>query len=118
MERQTLARFRWVILIGGGTVFAGMAWFLVPFHYPGPLAVFIGTVFVSTKGFCANRELRRSGLEVDDIGICRWLRTRDWSAVIYCAAFGGITAITLYCLSRIAVRVTAPIMTGLEQHSP
>ena len=117
MERQTLARFRWVTLIGGAALFASMACFVAPFHYPGPMAVLIGTVFLGARGFCAHRELLSSGQEVEEVGICRWLRTRDWSAVVYCAAVGGVTAITLYCLSRIAARVTAPIMAGLG-HNP
>ena len=70
MDRQTLAQFRWVVLLGGATLFLGMAYFVVPFHYPGPLAVLIGTGIVATRGF--SRKPSPANLGTGDDGL------RDW----------------------------------------
>ncbi len=115
MDGQTLSQLRWVVLGGGITLFLCMACFAVPFHHPGPLAVLIGTAILAARGFRTHRELGTSG-QATGIGVSEWVRSRDWSALVYCAAVGGITAVTLYCLSRILARVTAPIMSGLGHH--
>ena len=81
MDRQTLARFRWVVLLGGATLFLGMAYFVVPFHCPGPLAVLIGTGNRPLPGgFAQNRYLLISGQAMTSFGISEWLRSRDWSS--------------------------------------
>ncbi len=116
MDRQSLSRFRWVVLGGGTGLFLCMACFVVPFHYPGPLAVLTGTAILATRGFSANRDPQISA-QATGSGVGEWLRSRDWNALVYCAAVGGITAVTLYCMSRIVARVTASIMSGLGHHS-
>ena len=116
MDRQMLCQFRWVVLLGGATLFLGMAYFVVPFHCPGPLAVLIGTGIVATRGFRANRYLRISGQAMTGFGIGEWLRSRDGSSLVYCAVVGGFTAIALYCMSGVVARVTAPIMAGLGHY--
>ena len=100
MNHQTVSQFRWMVLGCGATVFLCMACFDVPFHCPGPLAVLTGTAIVATTGFRAHRELGISG-QTTGMGIGVWLRSRDWYALVHCAAAGGITAVILYCMSRI-----------------
>jgi len=112
MDPQSLLRFRWGVLGAGTTLFLCMAC-VVPFHYPRPLAVLMGTASVAIRDFRAPGEL---GISATGMGIEEWVRSRDWSALVYCAAVGGITAVTLYCMSRILARVTAPIMSRFGHH--
>jgi hypothetical protein len=91
MDSQMLSQLGWFIL-GEGSL--------------RPFATLVCAAIVATRVLGAGRTPLFSDA-VADSGVGAWLRSRDWNALVHCAATGGITAATLYCVNRIVARVAA-----------
>ena len=84
-----------------------------PVSLPGTSGRIDRPAIIAFRGFAASQDLRISDQHTTGAGIGEWMRSRDWNALVHCAAVGGITAVALYCLNRIVARITAPITAGL-----